>query len=149
MLQHPDPGSGKQIIPIEIIKIPPTGRHIFLRGRIGRKRVRFLIDTGASSCVLDSTFVHHAFPRAILRNTEHLTTGLGASLPNSIFTRMRRVKAGSFSLGSIDFAVLDLSTVNSAYLESGLEPVQAIIGGDILHALDAVIDYGKKQLLLS
>lgn len=110
--------------------------------------MQFLLDTGASKSVIDKTFAGRHFPFMHSRVTEHQTTGLGASISNSEFTRLGRVRIGDFKAGRVEFALLDLSIVNGAYAEAGLDPVVAIIGGDLLKKFSAVIHYGEKSLEL-
>ena len=133
-------------IPLILTEIPPKGMHIFVKGKIQRKRVRFLLDTGASKSVIDTGFADQAFPHARRQQTEHLTTGLGANIPNATFIRLHHIKMGDHKLRPITFALLDLSVVNDAYSAADLDPVVAIIGGDILSKYDAIINYGEKTL---
>ncbi|HNO27533.1 MAG TPA: retropepsin-like aspartic protease [Chitinophagales bacterium] len=135
-------------IPLILEEIPPKGIHIFIHGKIQRKTVRFLLDTGASKSVIDQDFANRMFPSARRIETEHLTTGLGANIPNAVFLKLRGIKAGKYHLKPITFAVLDLSVVNQAYISAKLEPVVAILGGDILNKYRAVIDYRQRLLQL-
>ncbi len=135
-------------IPIQVLTIPPKGYHIFVEGKIGRKPITFLIDTGASKSVIDQEFAKQFFPDEQITKTDHLTTGLGANIPNSSFIRLHRIRIGKNKIASTKFALLDLSIVNDAYASAGLEPVKAIIGGDILKKYGAVIDYANRLLLL-
>ncbi|MBP8248580.1 MAG: clan AA aspartic protease [Chitinophagales bacterium] len=136
-------------IPLIIKTIPPKGYHIFVDGKIGRHKMRFLIDTGASKSVINQDYAQNHFSNSLITKTDHLTTGLGANIPNSSFIRLHRVKLDKFSLKTVHFALLDLSMVNQAYSSAGLDPVEAIIGGDILKKYGAVIDYGNKQLIMN
>ena len=58
------------------------------------------------------------------------------------------IKIGSFKLKNFEAAVLDLSTINQAYISLNLPPIIGVIGGDILQSFDAIINYGKLQLKL-
>lgn len=133
-------------IPIILAKIPPKGYHIFVAGKIQRKRVRFLIDTGASKSVIDYTYASTHFPNARQTHTDHQTTGLGAQIPNATFMRLRGIHLGKQHIQPITFALLDLSTVNNAYAEAKLDPIVAILGGDILRKHKMVIDYARTTL---
>ncbi len=136
-------------IPIIVTTIPPKGYHIFVEGKIDHKRVLFLIDTGASKSVVDLTYATKYFPHTKLIQTDHLTTGLGANIPNSTFIKLNRLKIGKTGIRAMKFAILDLKIVNDAYASAKLKPVVAIIGGDILKKYKAVIDYEQKLLSLS
>lgn len=128
-------------IPIEIKKIPPKGFHIFVKGKIMGKPVRFLIDTGASKSVIDKSFADINFKTSLIIKTDHQTTGLGTNIPNSNFIRLRRIKINEQKIKAMPFALLDLATVNEAYSLAGMGKVEAIIGGDILKKYGCTIDY--------
>lgn len=136
-------------IPLIIKTIPPKGYHIFVDGKIGRHKMRFLIDTGASKSVINQDYANNQFAGSLITETDHLTTGLGANIPNSSFIRLHRVKLDKFSIKTVQFAILDLSMVNQAYTSAGLNPVEAIIGGDILKKYGAIIDYSTRQLIMN
>lgn len=130
-------------IPLIMEDIPPKGIHIFIKGKIQRKRVRFLIDTGASKSVIDHDFTLRNFPYTRRIITEHQTTGLGANIPNACFIKLRGIYLGKYKISPVLFAQLDLSTVNEAYTSALLDPVVAIIGGDVLKQYRMIIDYDK------
>ncbi len=136
-------------IPITVKKIPPNGSHIFVNGKINGISLRFLIDTGASQSVIDKSFAEEHFRNAHIIKTEHQTTGLGANIPNSEFIKIYRIRLGKLNLNRMEFALLDLSVVNTAYTGAGFKVVNAIIGGDILLRYGAIINYSAKTLQLS
>ena len=135
-------------IPLKIKKIAPEGCHLFFNGSIENKRIRFLIDTGASKSVIDRTFTETWLKHIQIHETEHQTTGLGATYNKSSFGRFRRIYFREFKIHPVKFAVLDLKGVNEAYQAIKMKPVQAIIGGDLLRKYYAVIDYGKAEMTI-
>jgi len=130
-----------------IKKIPPKGYHIFVKGKIQGLDVKFLIDTGATKSVVDRSFIEKHFKDQPIKKTEHQTTGLGTNIQNSEFVKLKRLKIGSKSIKPIEFALIDLDMVNTAYTSAGLDPVYAIIGGDILMKYKASIDYNDALLI--
>lgn len=135
-------------IPLIIRNLPPLGSHIFVRGNIDSQKVLWLIDTGASQSVIDKTFVSTYFQDNIISETEHQTTGLGATYEKSEFVRLKNLQIGKFKITSKKFAVIDLDMVNTAYVSAGMPRIEAIIGGDILKKYKAIINYGKKEFTL-
>ncbi|MFN3939800.1 MAG: aspartyl protease family protein, partial [Chitinophagales bacterium] len=128
--------------------IPPGGSHIFVKGSIQGVNLVWLIDTGASQSVIDKNFITQHFHNSIITETEHQTTGLGATYTKSTFIHLRKIWIGDFSIPSKKFSTLDLQVVNSAYESAGMPRIEAIIGGDILKRYKALIDYNKKYLRL-
>ncbi len=138
-----------KIIKLIIKKIPPKGYHVFVKGKIQGITVKFLIDTGASKSVVDKSFTEKHFKDQPIKKTEHQTTGLGTNIQNSEFIMLKRLKIGSKSIKPIEFALIDLDMVNTAYTAAGLDPVYAIIGGDILMKYSCVIDYKNAVLIFN
>ena len=58
------------------------------------------------------------------------------------------LKIGKLKLKQFEAAVLDLSTISTAYETLNLPPVIGVLGGDILHRHGAVINYEKLVLKL-
>ncbi len=143
-------GNLYQLMEIRIIrkKIPPSGSHIFIKGRLEDHPVLLLIDTGASQSVLNSEFVKKKLSKVKIKSTDHHTTGLGASFTKSEFVKLKKIHLGSFKIPKLEFALIDLSGVNHVYQEAGMPPIDGIVGGDVLLKYHAVIDYHKKIVAL-
>jgi hypothetical protein len=58
-------------------------------------------------------------------------------------------KMGNLTLTNYKAALLDLSHVNSAYKKLNINPIQGVLGNDILLKYEALIDYKNKQVWLS
>jgi len=56
--------------------------------------------------------------------------------------------AGSYSLTDRTVAVVDLSAINDQLTAAGLDPIQVLVGGDVLIGQDAVLDYLGQRLFL-
>ena len=80
--------------------------------------------------------------------SERLSTGLGTNTMQSATAIINNVWIGELLIDEIEVAVLDLSTINIAYRELGHPEVLGVIGSDILVKYKAVIDFGKKVLVL-
>ena len=137
----------KTEIPIRILKLE-DGYHLLVNIRVNGKAARLLIDTGASQTVFDTTRVSNFLKDEKFEEHDKLSTGLGTSDMKS-----HLVMIGKISLGEIDFekyktVVIDLSNVNVAYGRIRQKPIDGVLGSDILKRYKAVIDYGKKKLIL-
>ncbi len=62
---------------------------------------------------------------------------------------LSNLKLGELEIVDYDATILDLKHVNQSYEKLDLEPIDGIIGGDILTGYKAVIDYEKKELVLN
>jgi len=59
-----------------------------------------------------------------------------------------KIQIGEIKIANYNAAVLDLSHVNESYEKLGIEPIDGVLGSDILCDYNAVIDYEKKELSL-
>jgi predicted aspartyl protease len=123
----------------------PTG-HFSLTGTANTIPFDLIIDTGASHTLID---VERA--RRFDLETEDRggrATGLGGSGQPVEAGRLDNVEIGALRFESIPVTVLDLSQVNRLLRSMGREPVDGIIGADVLMAQQAVIDYGSLSVYL-
>jgi predicted aspartyl protease len=138
-------------LPLEIIRIEEDGCHIFTKGRINGKKVRLLIDTGASRTVFDKERIIELFEGEEVQFTkmEKLSTGLGTNSMESETVRLKELKLGRIKLKGYIAVVLDMMHVNQSYQMLKLPKIDGVIGGDILSSLQAVIDYKKAELIVT
>ncbi|MDG1476457.1 MAG: hypothetical protein P8Q14_04880 [Vicingaceae bacterium] len=62
---------------------------------------------------------------------------------------LEEVKLGTIIIEDYNAAVLDLTHVNHSYESLELDPIDGVLGSDILADYKAVIDYDKSRLILS
>jgi hypothetical protein len=68
--------SKKIKVKLDTVNLQEEGYHLFIKGEIGNHPVRLLIDTGASTTVIDKNFLSEKFPDLSLSANEQLTTEL-------------------------------------------------------------------------
>ncbi|MCA6361793.1 MAG: retropepsin-like domain-containing protein [Bacteroidetes bacterium] len=135
-------------VPIRILSIEGDGFHLQLKVKINGKNANCIIDTGASKTVFDSERVKRFLKREVVHENERLSTGLGTNSMQSQVVIIERLDLGGFTIYHLPCIMLDLGHVNQTYASIGLEPIDGVIGSDILHNSQAVIDYGKSLLSL-
>ncbi|MFN5323924.1 MAG: retropepsin-like aspartic protease [Bacteroidota bacterium] len=135
-------------IPIRLLKIEQNGCHPIVSAKLNNKSIRMVIDTGASQTVFDKTRIEKLLGKEALEHIKILSAGLGTSKMKSMLVRVKKLKLGDMVFVDNDFVVLDLSHVNNSYAMMGMKPIDGVIGGDILKRAKAVIDYGKKEMVL-
>lgn len=137
-------------IPFERIKLQADGYHIITEVTLFDKTFKLVIDTGASKTVLDkTTLLESGIAEDNFENTDILSTGLGTNTMESFMLTIPEIKLHDWRINNFTVAVLDLSSINFAYNQIGLEPVIGVLGGDILQQYGAIIDYKKQTLTLN
>lgn len=139
-----------QNIPFEVIGLQADGFHIITEIEIFDKKFKMVIDTGASKTVLDKeTLLNSGISEEEFLNTDILSTGLGTNTMESFMITLPILKLADWQVKNFTAAVLDLSSINFAYNQIGLDPVIGVLGGDILKLYGARIDYRKNLLTLN
>jgi hypothetical protein len=105
-----------------------------------------VLDTGASKTAFDQSMIQAEGQEFIL--SDRLSTGLGTNSMTSSTAIINDLYIGDLLIDEFEVAVLDLSTINIAYAQLGHPEVLGVLGGEILMKYKAVINYGKKTLVL-
>jgi predicted aspartyl protease len=136
-----------EIIPLDLIEIDKDGYHLMINIKIGRKKARLLVDTGASKTVFDETRLMKILGDKVeFETSEHLSTGLGTNKMESQTSEIKSLKIGNLKLKDLQVMVLDLSHVNVSYQLIGVKGIDGVLGSDLLNKLNAVIYYKKPRL---
>ena len=147
-------------IPLELLNLQDDGFHLLMEVVVFGHPFKAVLDTGDSRTVFDkSTVEQHLSNDVKIHHTDMMSTGLGTNtmesfslvIPDLILGRPPHEEDKSkqaLHLRNFEVAILDLSTINHAYLQMEMEPVIGVIGGDILINYGGIIDYRKLTLKL-
>lgn len=137
------------IIPLQLLQLQEQGSHILIEVTLFDTIHLMVLDTGASKTVFDKNQLEKIHTDQYqLESTDTLSTGLGTNTMQSFLIHIPIFKIHDWSIKNYTAAVLDLSSINYAYEQMGLQPVIGVIGGDILATYGAKIDYKKRTLQL-
>ena len=118
------------------------GNHILVDGLIGPTKTRFLIDTGAHSCVMDVNFARNV-AKLEVGPMDQVIRGIGGEAPAAL------TKVPTITLGD---AVIRDRVALSAEIHKGAIAGQgnhdALFGAEFLRELDAVINYKEGRMFL-
>jgi predicted aspartyl protease len=120
--------------------------HFEIKASINGIKGRFILDTGASnSCV-----GFEAIDRFNLKvkDSEIKAVGAGASDMLTQISTSNAIKVGKWKKNRIALILFNLSHVNNGLISHNAEPVDGIIGADVLKKGKGIIDYEKKYLYL-
>ena len=139
----------KITVPLDIIDLHGDGFHPLLDIIIANKLFKVVLDTGASRTAFDRDILINSNQGANIVATERLSTGLGTNTMESATTVIEDIWIGELRIPQLEVAVLDLSTINIAYHELGHPEVLGVLGSDVLMKYKAIVDFGKKRLILN
>jgi len=139
----------KTTLPIEIFAIEDDGFHLKTKVVINGLEACVIIDTGASRSVFDKERILNFVTHEQLQENDRMSSGLGTNTMQSQKVQLDKLQLGAVTISPYEATVLDLSHVNSSYEQLDIEPIDGVLGSDIMVDYDAIIDYQKKELVLS
>ncbi|MEX0273383.1 MAG: TIGR02281 family clan AA aspartic protease [Flavobacteriaceae bacterium] len=131
------------------VRIPlhfTTTNHFDIKAEINGVPGRFILDTGASNTCIDLdriTYFNLAY-----ETSETKAAGAGATDMDTLISTQNHIKIGKWQRKRLKIVLLDLVHVNTALSSHDTDPVDGIIGADILKKGRAIIDYRHKALYL-
>ena len=127
------------------LKLTKTN-HFEIKATINGIKGRFILDTGASSSCVGFEAIETF--RLIAKDSKIKAAGAGAIDMLTQVSNKNTLKIGKWKKDKVVLVLFNLSHVNTALTAHNAQPVDGIIGADILKKSKAVIDYEKKYLYL-
>jgi len=121
-------------------------QHLEFKATINGIVGSFILDTGASSSCVG--FDRITYFKLLAEDSKIKAAGAGASDMLTQSSLKNDLKIGRWQFKNLNLVLFDLSHVNNALINHGSEPVDGIIGADILKKGKAIIDYSQKYLYL-
>ncbi|WP_194766991.1 TIGR02281 family clan AA aspartic protease [Tamlana sp. I1] len=120
--------------------------HFEIKASINGKKGVFILDTGASSSCVGFEGIETFKLKA--EDSLIKAAGAGAIDMDTKMSKKNKLKIGKWTTNKVVLVLFNLTHVNTALKNHNSEPVDGIIGADILKKGKAVIDYEKKYLYL-
>ena len=129
-------------IPLELTKT----NHFEIQASINGTEGRFILDTGASNTCIGIDKV--ALFKLELEDSDIKAAGAGAIDMETFMSNGNTIELGHWKKKKQKIVLFDLVHVNEALIQHEAQPVDGIIGADLLKKGKAIIDYNKKVLYL-
>ncbi|MDX1472500.1 MAG: retropepsin-like aspartic protease [Flavobacteriaceae bacterium] len=127
------------------LKLTKTN-HFEIKAQINGVKGKFILDTGASNSCMDFESIEEF--KLLAEESEVKAAGAGAIDMLTQISNKNKIKIGKWKNEKLALILFNLSHVNSALINHESEPVDGIIGADVLKKGKAIIDYEKKYLYL-
>ncbi|MGB1972233.1 MAG: aspartyl protease family protein [Flavobacteriaceae bacterium] len=129
-------------LPLQLTKSKHLICQLFVNGISGW----FLIDTGASNSCLDEKCSDKFL---VARQGKELPlTGAGKEKLSAFESQQSTVGTQEKVFAHLVFMLIDMETINMALIDQGNDPIDGIIGADLLRDKKAIIDYQHSRLQL-
>jgi predicted aspartyl protease len=120
--------------------------HFEIKATINGAKGLFILDTGASNSCIGFNSIKN-FNLEIVDSAVK-AAGAGATDMKTKLSKKNVIKIGKWRKDKIALILFNLTHVNTALTNHNSNPVDGIIGADILKKGKAIIDYQKKYLYL-
>lgn len=120
--------------------------HFEIKAIINGVKGKFILDTGASNSCIGFDAVETF--NLTVENSDVKAAGAGAIDMHTKLSKKNIVKIGKWKIDKFVLILFNLTHVNTALVNHNSNPVDGIIGADILKKGKAIIDYQKKYLYL-
>lgn len=124
------------------------GYHIFCRVKVNGIKCRALIDTGASKTVLGKPLHQKLNITEFMADMDNSMTGIHPIGMNIVFAKIDEISIGKIKFNNLMTGLIDMDHVSKQYESLNIKPFDLIIGGDILHKGNAIINFKDKTLEL-
>lgn len=140
----------KYKIPLELIDLQGDGFHLLVEVFVFGQSFKAVLDTGASKSAFDFEIISElASADQIVHVPDHHAIGLGTTTMERYFVICPELKLGKLLIRDYEAPVFDLSAIKFAYHKLDLPAVIGVLGSDVLHDYQALINYKELTLTLS
>ncbi len=137
----------KTLPPVLASFVRERSAHITVVCVLAGKEVRFLVDTGAGGTCIDIG-VLETFGLS-LKGRSQKGVGVGSAPTQLTAVAKHDLQLAGLNLSRYTLHAIDLSHVNAGLAAEKVAPIVGVLGADILHDRQAVIDYGRRFIVLS
>ena len=116
-----------------------------MKAKVNSVSGRFILDTGASnSCVCIS--LEDKF-KVISKESKEKASSANSEMTHTKISKSNIIQIGKWE-DKIKLITFDMSHINNALSEKKVDPIDGIVGADVLKKSKAVIDYESNKLYL-
>jgi hypothetical protein len=120
--------------------------HFEIKAKINTVEGTFILDTGASNTCIGIDRVDDF--NLISKESKIKAAGAGATNMETLISKKNTIELRTWNHHKLKIVVFDLKHVNEALVAHDAEPVDGIIGADILKRSKAIISYAEKCIYL-
>ena len=135
-----------QEIRFEIVELEANTYHPLIKAEFtGLEEYWWVIDTGASKSVFDSSLTDHFQAN---EDESVMATGLGKEVVETNSGTVTELMLGGLSFGPLKVALVDFEHINNEYAKFSDKKIAGLIGCDFLYSRKAVLDFEQAKITL-
>jgi hypothetical protein len=120
-------------------------KHYLIEAKVNGINGRFILDTGASnSCICTS--LEDKF-KVISKDSKEKASSANSEMTNTKISKKNTIKIRKWK-AKINLISFDMNHINNALSQKKVNPIDGIIGADVLKKSKAILDYKLDKLYL-
>jgi len=120
-------------------------KHYLIEAKVNSITGRFILDTGASnSCICTS--LEDKF-EVISEDSKEKASSANSEMTHTKISKRNVIQIGKWN-SNASLITFDMSHINNALSQKKIDPIDGIIGADILKKSKAILDYKSNKLYL-
>ena len=120
-------------------------KHYLIEANVNSIKGRFILDTGASSSCI-CTSLENKF-KVISKESKEKASSATSQMTHTKISKSNTIKIGKWE-DKINIITFDMNHINNSLSEKKIDPIDGIIGADILKKSKAILDYKSNKLYL-
>ena len=120
-------------------------KHYLIEAKVNSITGRFILDTGASnSCICSS--LENKF-KVISEDSKEKASSANSEMTHTKISKRNVIQIGKWN-SNASLITFDMSHINNALSQKKIDPIDGIVGADILKKSKAILDYKSNKLYL-
>jgi len=120
-------------------------KHYLIEAKVNSINGRFILDTGASnSCICTS--LEDKF-KVISEESKEKASSANSEMTHTKISKRNVIQIGKWN-SNASLITFDMSHINNALSQKKIDPIDGIIGADVLKKSKAILDYKSNKLFL-
>ena len=120
-------------------------KHYSLEAKINGINGKFILDTGASnSCICTS--LENKF-KAISKESKEKASSATSQMTHTKISKSNTIQIGNWK-NTINLITFNMNHINKELSEKKVDPIDGIVGADVLKKSKAILDYKSNKLYL-
>jgi len=120
-------------------------KHYLIEAKVNSIKGRFILDTGASnSCICTS--LEDKF-KVISEDSKEKASSANSEMTHTKISKRNVIQIGKWN-SNASLITFDMSHINNALSQKKIDPIDGIIGADILKKSNSILDYKSNKLFM-
>ena len=132
-------------IPMQIFDIQGKGYHFFVNANYRNDKLNFLIDSGASLSLFDFSILENSEIQVAESGKTYEAQGVGNTV-ESYAKIFDKINISGKEIDNYEAVAIDLSEINQMFTQLKKQPLDGILGADILFKTNSIIDFQNQEL---